>query len=176
MLGFVFVAAASAEEKEMTLQEALEAVETFEQKMEAVGGDDLVYDELGRVTPRKSIVGLAAAWRAGDFERAARYHDLSRLPADAPESMGAALAWQMRRILPQVYSTAALLDMTNSLGSSPEGRVDDGLPPQFERLARMPSRTGEAEFLLERVPPEDGERIVCCPPTPPPTMPTSTNG
>lgn len=159
MVAFLAPGAALAAEGEMTVQEAMEAREALERKIAANAGQEMVYDELGRGTPQKLWLGYAAASRASDYERGARYLDLSQLPAAAPDDAGPRLAWQMRHVLAQVMGATDYVAWLNSLDTSPEGRLDDGLPPQFERFANVPSRAGEIDILLERVPREDGARI-----------------
>ena len=143
----------------MTLKETLEAREEIDRVLASSKGEELISDEYSRVSPQKSYLGLSAALRAEDYERAARYFDLSRLPDDGLDNAGETLAWIMRRVLHQFYDSRSLLERLRSLGVSSEGTLDDDLPPDFERLLSIPSRRGEVDFLLERVPREDGTPI-----------------
>jgi len=160
MAGFL-VAGDALGQEEATVREALEARrEALVQAADAgAEGVTLVQDELGRGSPRSSFFAVSTAINSGDYERASRYLDLSRLPADAREDEGPTLTWKLRAIFAQTYGTATMIEVLDALGTSPEGRLDDGLPPQFELFARIPSRSGEVDILFERVPREDGTLI-----------------
>ena len=56
-------------------------------------------DPFGRDTPRGLVDGLLSALSAADFERAARFLDLSLLPAGQVAWRGSLLAGQLQRLL-----------------------------------------------------------------------------
>ena len=141
-VGFLLGGVAFAEEPEATLREPLEAREEIDQVLATSDADELIADEYSRGSPQKSYLGLSAALRAEDYKRGAHYLDLSQLPDDAPSDAGETLAWIMRRILHQSYDSRSLLERLRSLGVSSDGMLDDGLPPDFERLLSIPSRLG----------------------------------
>jgi MscS family membrane protein len=160
MVGLLVPLIAVAEEGEAKVLEALEARQELFQAVESSKTTEaLVQDELGRGTPRSSFLGISAATWNDDYERAARYLDLSQLPAEPREDEGPMLARKLRAIFSQFYGSQALVEMVDALGTSPQGRLDDGLPARFERFGLIPSRTGEVELLMERTSREDGTPI-----------------
>jgi MscS family membrane protein len=76
-------------------------------------------DEFGRGSPRGTVKGYLAACREGDYEKAANYLDLRRIPRDGPT-----LARQLRIIL----SRTLWVDV-DVLNQEHAGRSNDGLPP-----------------------------------------------
>jgi MscS family membrane protein len=103
-------------------------------------------DPLGRGTPRSSVEGFLSAAREGNFALAARYLDLSRLPADAQASQGPSLARQLWFVLER----RATMDLS-ALSINPLGETNDGLPQNQERLVRIEWRGGFTDVNLERV-------------------------
>jgi MscS family membrane protein len=108
-------------------------------------------DPLGRGTPRSSVEGFLTAGREGNFALAARYLDLSGLPAGAQASQGPRLARQLWFVLER----RATMDLS-ALSINPLGESNDGLPPNQERLVRIEWRGGFADINLERVRESDG--------------------
>ena len=111
-------------------------------------------DPLGRGTPRSSVEGFLSAAREGNFALAARYLDLSRLPADAQASQGPRLARQLWFVLER----RATMDLS-ALSINPLGETNDGLPPNQERLVRIEWRGGFTDVNLERARDRDGLEI-----------------
>jgi MscS family membrane protein len=111
-------------------------------------------DPLGRGTPRSSVEGFFTAAREGDFALAARYLDLSNLPADVQASQGPHLA----RDLWFVLERRATMDFS-TLSINPLGESNDGLPPNKERFVRIEWREGFADINLERVRDPDGLQV-----------------
>src|SRR3989338_9226743 len=58
-------------------------------------------DALGRETPRGALTGYLDAVRKGDYERAARYLDLRRIPAAQREAGGPELARELGGVVDQ---------------------------------------------------------------------------
>ena len=56
-------------------------------------------DPLGRETPEGFVTGLLKAMADQDYERAARYLDLSAVPEDGREKRGAELARELQQLL-----------------------------------------------------------------------------
>jgi MscS family membrane protein len=106
-------------------------------------------DEFGRGSPQGAVNGFFAACREGNYEKAANYLDLRRIPADGPT-----LARQLRTIL----SRTLWVDV-EALSPEHEGRLNDGLPPYRERLGSIDTQAGKVDILLQRVPREDGVSI-----------------
>jgi MscS family membrane protein len=106
-------------------------------------------DEFGRGSPRGTVRGYLAACRKGDYERAANYLDLRRIPGDGPS-----LARQLRLIL----SRTLWVDV-ETLSQEHAGRSNDGLPSHRDRLGTINTKAGKVDILLQRVPREDGVTI-----------------
>ena len=106
-------------------------------------------DEFGRGSPRGTVRGYLAACREGDYERAANYLDLRRIPGDGPS-----LARQLRLIL----SRTLWVDV-ETLSQEHAGRSNDGLPSHRDRLGTINTKAGKVDILLQRVPREDGVTI-----------------
>ena len=111
-------------------------------------------DALERDTPRGAMGGFLAAARAGEWEEAARYLDLSDLPAEER-----AAAPQIAQRLKRVLDRALWVDV-EALSDDPRGDLDEiGLRPDRERLGVIELPSGDrAEVLLERRR-EDGRRV-----------------
>jgi MscS family membrane protein len=112
------------------------------------------HDPFNRGTPRGTAYGFAVACRESDYERAAEYLDLRRLP-ESERKDAAEIARKLRAAIGPV------LDVDfSSLSASNDGTPDDGLPPWQDRLGTIETRDGLVPILLQRVPREgDGVRI-----------------
>ena len=111
-------------------------------------------DDFDRGVPRTSVRGfLEACWK-GDYERAANYLDLRRLPAATRKSAGPELA----RELDTVLSRTLWVD-PEFLSDAPEGAPNDGLPARRDLLGTVQTATAPVPLLLERVPREDGRLV-----------------
>jgi MscS family membrane protein len=106
-------------------------------------------DEFGRGSPRSSVRGYLTACREGDYEKAANYLDLRRIPGEGP-----ALARQLRTVL----SRTLWVDI-ELLSPEHKGRSNDGLPPNRERLGTIDTKEGKVDILLQLVPRGDGVTI-----------------
>ena len=106
-------------------------------------------DEFGRGSPRDTVKGYLAACREGDYEKAANYLDLRRIPGDGPT-----FARQLRIIL----SRTLWVDV-EALSEDHKGRSNDGIPPYRDRLGSIDTKAGKVDILLQRVPREDGFTI-----------------
>jgi MscS family membrane protein len=111
-------------------------------------------DEFGRGTPRTSIEGFLAATRAGDYERAANYLDLRRLPEGRAQQAGPLLAQQLNFVL----ASSLWIDL-DELSDLPEGRTKDGLPSNRDLIGRIETPEGTVQILMQRVPRGDGVSI-----------------
>jgi MscS family membrane protein len=106
-------------------------------------------DEFGRGSPRGTVKGYLAACREGDYEKAANYLDLRRIPGDGPT-----VARQLQIIL----SRTLWVDV-DVLSQEHAGRSNDGLPPYRDRLGTINTKAGKVDILLQSVPREDGVTI-----------------
>jgi MscS family membrane protein len=111
-------------------------------------------DEFDRGTPQTSMQGFLAAARDGDYERAAEYLDLRRLPQGKAEEEGPTLARQLKISLDR-----GLWVDVDSLSDQPEGRKEDGLPAYRDLVGRIETPDGDVEILMQRVPRGDGVSI-----------------
>ena len=106
-------------------------------------------DAIGRSTPRGAVQGFLKAVAAKDFRRAALYLDLSDLPEN--ERRGGRIYAQRLSV---VLDRAAAID-PEQISDAPEGKIKDGLPPDFERVASIAARDGAHEILLQRATEQD---------------------
>jgi MscS family membrane protein len=110
-------------------------------------------DPLGRATPRGTVAGYLGAVREGDYQRAAEYLDLRRIPPGKRPSLGPARARELGVVVDRTVTPTP-----EAFSASPEGNTDDGLAPYLERLATLETRTGPVEILLQRIPAADGSQ------------------
>lgn len=95
-------------------------------------------DHLGRITPFGTVLGFIKAAEREELDRAAEYLDTQQLP---------------KRVRKLAQDLAAVLDAADlhDLERKPEGDLDDGLPPDRERVGVLKTASGSREILLERV-------------------------
>ena len=101
-------------------------------------------DPLNRLSPQKSVISFLETCRSGNFERAARYLDLDRLPRDQRLNEGPRLAQQLGRLLDR----DAKFDVAD-LSEDPRGDLSDGLPPERERIGSYEIKGKTLELQLE---------------------------
>jgi len=111
-------------------------------------------DEFDRGTPRRSIEGFLAATRAGDYERAANYLDLRRLPRSTVQEQSPLLARKLKIVLDR----SLWIDL-DELSDLPEGLTKDGLPRDRDLVGRIETPDGTFPILMQRVPRDDGVLI-----------------
>ena len=99
-------------------------------------------DPLGRSTPRGTVLGFIKAAQAQDFERAVQYLDTRQGPKLAQE-----LALQLKVVLDRGLSAVDI----DVLSAKPDGDLEDGLPPNQERLGSARAGTESLDILLTRV-------------------------
>jgi len=96
-------------------------------------------------TPRATVTGYIAAARAGDYERAASYLDLSDLAPDDAAERGAILARQLKIVLDR-----KLWIDVEAISDHPQGLLEDGLPEDRERIGVIQTREGPADIRVRR--------------------------
>ncbi len=111
-------------------------------------------DEFNRGVPRSAMEGYLLAANAADYERAAQYLDLQRLPKDQRATQGPQLARRLKIVLDQKL----WVDL-DALSSDPEGNTNDGLSASRDRVGRIETSEKPVDILLQRVPREDGVLI-----------------
>ena len=98
-------------------------------------------DPLGRSTPQGTVIGFLKAATQEDFDRALQYLDTKKKGPDAQKMIHA-----LRVILER--GSSGKLTM---LSAKPEGHLDDGLPPNKERIGTVETSSGSLDLLLERI-------------------------
>jgi MscS family membrane protein len=111
-------------------------------------------DSLGRATPRGTVAGYLAAVRAGDYQVAAEYLDLRRIPPGKRPALGPARARDLGIVLDRT-----LRPTPEAFSANPEGNTDDGLALRLERLGALDTETGPVEILLQRIPAADRSQV-----------------
>src|SRR5688572_18767564 len=96
-------------------------------------------------SPRAAVVAYLEACRAGDYALAAGQLDLASVPAARRAEDGPELARHLKVVLDQV----AWIDV-EALSADEDGRVDDGLAPDLERVAVIPAKKGAIDVLLRK--------------------------
>lgn len=106
-------------------------------------------DPLGRETPHGTIMGFLRAVQDENYSVAVQYFQPApgrrRVRADEEQDLAA----QLLAVINQKILTASL----ESLSRNPEGRLDDGLPPNQELLTGV--REGSAYFSIQLIRTED---------------------
>jgi MscS family membrane protein len=108
-------------------------------------------DEFDRGVPRGTVDGFLAATGEGDYEKATRYLDLSKLRGEAARLGGTKLARQLAIVLDR-----ALWIDPEDVSNDPEGEADDGLKARRDSLGRIETPEETVDILLKHVPREDG--------------------
>ena len=103
-------------------------------------------------SPRDAVSGYLTASRAGNYDRAAAFLDLSELPPDEAAENGAVLARQLKIVLDRKI----WIDV-EAISDQAQGILEDGLPEDRERIGTIQTPEGPAEIRLRRkVDPETG--------------------
>lgn len=104
-------------------------------------------DPFGRSTPEGTVRGFVDALAEEDFERAARYLDLTGTVRSRRPGQGEAVA---RRL-------AAVLDRHGeflpraALNNTPDGESGDGLEPELDQVGRVEAGEESVPLLVERI-------------------------
>ncbi|MFN3943415.1 MAG: mechanosensitive ion channel family protein [Allosphingosinicella sp.] len=114
----------------------------------------VVQDPFGRTTPAGAMAGYIQAIADRDYERAARYLDLSGMSAARRARLGPDLARQFQAVLDR---EGELLPRTE-ISRAPEGSLEDQLDPDLERVGRVGRGEDRIDLLLRRIENEDGSR------------------
>jgi MscS family membrane protein len=111
-------------------------------------------DEFDRGTPRAAMRGFLVAANKGDYERAAQYLDLRRVPKSDRAAMGPILARELKVVLDQKL----WVDLER-LSRSATGHQDDGLRGDLDLVGTIDTEKGPVPILLERTRRGDGQLI-----------------
>ena len=110
--------------------------------------------ELGDAVPAGAMLGFIEAARAGDWETASRYLALDAIPPTDRAAAGPRLARRLKTVLDRTL----WIDF-DRLSVDPQGRHDDGLDPDLDRIGTIETaERGEVQVLLERTT-EDGAAV-----------------
>ena len=100
----------------------------------------------GQESPRGVLVAFVTATRRGDYITAARYLDLSAIPPAQRAKLGPRLAYRLK-----VAGARKLwLDLEN-LSAAAKGALDDGLPPDLEKIGNIGTPQGNVDLTMHRV-------------------------
>ena len=102
-------------------------------------------EKLTRATPREAMEGYLTASRAGDYELAAQYLNLARVPAAERESEGPKLARHLKTVLDQTL----WVDL-ESLSDETDGDTEDGLAAGRDLVGKIESESGPVDVFLVR--------------------------
>ncbi|MCK4945661.1 MAG: mechanosensitive ion channel [Alphaproteobacteria bacterium] len=100
-------------------------------------------DALGRETPKGMIQEFLKTVGSENYEQAALYLDLSKYSKSWRKKKGPELAKSLQTLLDQGGWVTALSD-------SPEGKQDDGLPPDIELVGTIQAGGESFSLLIER--------------------------
>jgi len=108
-------------------------------------------DPYGRESPRTFRLGLMDAMKARDYPRLARFLEIAE--PDTPQAT--ALARAFKHKLDEQGSLFTSLQISNL----PEGAIDDGLPPDQERLGAFEQEGQSVEIIARRSDGADGPKV-----------------
>ncbi|EKE45325.1 hypothetical protein OCGS_0415 [Oceaniovalibus guishaninsula JLT2003] len=120
---------------------------------DAPAAEEVPPDPLGRRTPRGMVDGLIGALAAEDYEKAARFLDLSGIAPALRDSRGPALALALETALDRLGGILP----TYRLSTDPEGQTGDALPPDQDAFAFVKTDDTMTELLAHRVPDDGAE-------------------
>lgn len=103
-------------------------------------------DPLNRTTPRSAIFNFLEACHAQRYGLAARYLDLSRIPAAQRHEQGPELAGELADILDRDPDFEVDL-----LSDASQGNLNDGLAPDLELLVQLNAGVDTPALLLQRI-------------------------
>jgi MscS family membrane protein len=108
-------------------------------------------DPLHRVNPRATVTAFLQACHQDDFNKAAQYLDLSRIPARQRAQQGPKLAQDVESLL----NSASHFDVLQ-LSQDPQGNLGDDPDPTIEHVATVVSNDEPFTIELQRNQPANG--------------------
>jgi len=111
-------------------------------------------DPLGRDNPRGCLLGFIKAAQEENYSLAAKYFQPLAHRKRVSEEDEEELAEQLLAILNQKFTGP--LDF---ISRDPQGRLDDGLPPDLEKINNVLGTSDEFPILLVRVEDEQGSKL-----------------
>jgi len=112
-------------------------------------------DSLGRETPRGTVMGFLNAAQEENYSVAAQYFQ----PAPGHRRLDPAEEQDLAAQLFAVINQKILVSSLDSLSRDPQGRLDDGLPPNQELFSGVHEATGAFSIELLRMDDERGNKI-----------------
>jgi len=112
-------------------------------------------DPLGRETPHGTIMGFLLAAQDENFSLAAQYFQ----PAAGHHRVDPAEEQDLAAQLVAVINRKILTSSLESLSNDPQGRLDDGLPPNQELLTGVRESGGVFSIALLRLDDEHGNKL-----------------
>jgi len=112
-------------------------------------------DPFGRLTPRSSVEGFLSAVRQEDFEKAARYLDLSQIPEAERRLAGRQRASELLQLLDR----DGFINEISALSAVPEGRLDDELEANVEQVGVIDRSSRNVPVTMHRVESEGGLKV-----------------
>ena len=103
-------------------------------------------DPYGRSTPKGTVLGFLQTAQTGDYARAANYLETHEKAQPAAE---------LARQLYAVLDHDLIVDL-DKLSDTPQGALNDSLPPDRERIGAIASSDTSVDILLKRVPMASG--------------------
>jgi len=111
-------------------------------------------DPLGRDTPRGTILGFIHAAQNENYNTAIQYFQPEHSRSHAAQEDDQEIASQLLAIFNHRF--AGSLD---SISHDPQGRLDDGLPPDEEKIGGVPGLSEEFPIYLVRLEEDRGHKI-----------------
>ncbi len=151
--GFAF----SAEPDAPTIKELADKKQAAEEVIKALTDAPVAgpYDEYNRSTPRSSLLELANAIKAKDFDRATNYLDFRNLPFSTDKEPDNQVSADLVRKL-SIVAKRAMTISVEDLSDDPLGHKDDGLPSYRDRITTVNTKGGPVDILMQRVPRGEG--------------------
>ncbi len=107
-----------------------------------------------RQTPRQTVVGYLESTRAGDFDTAAFYLDLSLIPSQERKQKGALLARRFKIVLDNTFWVDP-----HAVSEVPAGANEDGLAADEELLTTLSVGGAQIPIRLHRMALGEGEDV-----------------
>jgi len=147
----------STEANAPTIKELAEKKETEDKVIKELTAAPVAgpHDEHNRSTPRSSLLALADAVEAKDYEHALNYLDLRNLPFSTDDQQLDQTGTDLVKKLSIVARRAMTISLED-LSNDPLGHKDDGLPSYRDRITTIKTANGPVDILMQRVPRGDG--------------------
>ena len=147
----------SAEPDAPTIKDLAEKKEAEEKVIKELTAAPVAgpHDEHNRSTPRSSLLALADAIEAKDYEHALNYLDLRNLPFSTDDQQLNQTGTDLVKKLSIVARRAMTISLED-LSNDPLGHKDDGLPSYRDRITTIKTANGPVDILMQRVPRGDG--------------------